>query len=93
MKVASIITEQDFVNDYARDRELAAAKETGRRQDTAAATYEGYAERCNQMITQIQQAMIAHQQAAAKDPKNWGYSGDLENVLPNLEDILHFLKA
>jgi len=58
--------------------------------ETAAATYETRRREIQAMIGFLQSQLDAHAQEAARDPRNWGYPGDLAQVRQNLKETLVF---
>ena len=46
---------------------------------------------CRKMIVMIEKGLDAKEKRQSKEPENWGYVGDIGNVLTMLNDIHGFL--
>jgi len=90
MKVQSLLNEIELDDKVEFADDVPADKQN---HGTAQQAYTAKTDQCWSLLKQIQQAMQDHDARAAKDPKNWGYAGNLDNVIINFEDILHFLKS
>ena len=59
--------------------------------ETAAATYQIRRREIEAMIGLLQSQLDDHAREAARDPRNWGFPGDLDQISQNLRETLVFL--
>jgi len=52
--------------------------------------YSNYKIDIEEQIKELTSRLERHAKSQAKDPNNWGYTGDLANVTSNLHDILNY---
>ncbi len=58
--------------------------------ETAAATYQIRRREIEAMIGFLQSQLDAHAERAARDPRNWGFPGDLEAIRTSIKQTLVF---
>jgi len=69
-------------------KEIEACRVKGQIKKTAAERYADHQNDIGALMDCIQQELEVHASQAAKEPKNWGYPGDLAHVRGSLKQIL-----
>jgi hypothetical protein len=59
---------------------------------SAEQAYAAQAAIAEQQLQEILKLLADYKASQAKDPKNWGYVGDLHSVNRNLSDVAQFLR-
>ena len=57
----------------------------------AAKFYAQHSAELHHLLKEIDKYLAVHDRDAAKDPKNWGYVGDLETAIERAKGVLHWV--